>query len=179
MRRLPATVAAAALVLVASACGVGLGTAGGPDPPIPPEPDPWVTTTTTEDWEVGTTTTTEPWEDPTTTTTTEAWEEPTTTTTEAPPEEEFSEYAWISTWYSDGVGYGSAWLHFKTVDPDGYTVLEVLGSDNIDLDDEVEVGPLETPARRALVDELRQMMADDGWTELGVDGLWYEYMFGR
>jgi hypothetical protein len=36
-----------------------------------------------------------------------------------------------------------------------------------------------TPKRRNLVDTLRGKMQDDGWTEFGVDGDWYEYTFGR
>lgn len=98
-------------------------------------------------------------------------------------EESLQQYARINTWYSS---YNpafpwtstSSYVHFKTVDADGYTVKEALGSDNIDLNQETTY-LVENPQRRALVDELRAMMQADGWTELGVDGDWYEYAFTR
>lgn len=86
------------------------------------------------------------------------------------------QYARVTTWYSS---YSmSTYVHFKAVDEGGYTVREVLGSDNVDLDRETAY-LFENPRRRALVDELRAMMQADGWTELGIDGEWYEYVFGR
>jgi hypothetical protein len=101
--------------------------------------------------------------------------------TSSPPtvtEPEFTEYAQITTWYLAAEADNSAWVHFKAVDDDGFTVNEVLGSDLLNLVDEAEAMD-QTPERVELVDELRQMMADGGWTEIGVNGDWYEYAFGR
>lgn len=97
---------------------------------------------------------------------------------EAPPVTEFSEYARVSTWYSPAEADDSMWVHFKAVDAGGYTVAEALGSDL--LNGVAEADAMErNPEREALVDEVRRQMADAGWTELGVDGDWYEYVFGR
>lgn len=101
---------------------------------------------------------------------------------EAPPVEqpaaELSEYARVATWYSDAEADHSAWVHFKAVDVGGYTVAEALGSDLLDMQGEAEAMD-RTAERVALVDEVRRQMAEAGWTELGVDGDWYEYVFGR
>ena len=90
----------------------------------------------------------------------------------------FSEYARIKTWYTPAFASNNAYVHFKTVDPEGYTVMEVAGSDLINLKQETYYMN-QTPKRRNLVDTLRGKMQDDGWTEFGVDGDWYEYTFGR
>ena len=55
---------------------------------------------------------------------------------------------------------------------------EALGSDAINMRKEAERMD-ETTKRRELVDKLRSMMAAAGWTELGVEGDWYQYVFGR
>jgi hypothetical protein len=90
----------------------------------------------------------------------------------------FTEYARITTWFSAAAADDSAWVHFKAVDGSGFTVQEVLGSDIMNLRDEAG-GAARTAKRVELVDALRKMMIDDGWTETGVDGEWYEYTFGR
>ncbi len=101
---------------------------------------------------------------------------------QAEPEPEvsdFAEYAQITTWYSAAEADNSAWVHFKAVDAGTYTVQEVLGSDLVDLVDEADA-LAQTPERVALVNALRQMMLDAGWTELGVGGTeWYQFVYGR
>lgn len=62
--------------------------------------------------------------------------------------------------------------------PDGYVVMTQDGDSPVNLEPE-QTALLETPKRRSQVDRLRQAMADAGWTELGVDGEWYEYVFGQ
>lgn len=113
----------------------------------------------------------------TTTTTTESTVPPTVTTTTAPPVA-FVQHARIKTWYSPAEADNSEWVHFKAVDADGYTVNEALGSDLMNMVDEANAMK-QTPKRVQLVNTLRQMMRDSGWTELGVDGDWYEYTYGR
>lgn len=69
-------------------------------------------------------------------------------------------------------------MHFKAVDDAGSTVAEVTGSDLMDL--EAEAAAMDrTPERVALVDELRSTMQDQGWTELGVQGDWYQFAYVR
>jgi len=96
-----------------------------------------------------------------------------------PVEGDFAEYAVITTWYSAAEADDSAWVHFKAVDESGVTVQEIAGSDLMDLVEEAG-GMAQTAERTALVDGLRQMMAADGWTELGLGGEeWYQYVYGR
>jgi hypothetical protein len=89
-----------------------------------------------------------------------------------------TEYARITTWFTSAEADDSAWVHFKAVDGSGFTLQEVPGSEIMNLRDEAG-GAERTTTRVELVDALRQMMIDDGWTETGVDGEWYEYTFGR
>lgn len=98
--------------------------------------------------------------------------------TAAAPEPIYTDRATITTWYTDAAADHSAWVHFKAVDEAGYTVAEVTGSDLLDL--EAEAAAMDqTPERVALVDELRSTMRDQGWTELGVQGDWYQFAYGR
>jgi hypothetical protein len=90
----------------------------------------------------------------------------------------FTEHARIKTWYAPAAADNSEWVHFKAVDTGGYTVAEALGSDLMNMLDEANAMN-QTPKRVQLVNDLRQKMRDDGWTELGVDGDWYEYTYGR
>jgi hypothetical protein len=90
--------------------------------------------------------------------------------------DDYSEYAIITIGWTDAEADHSAWAHFKTVDTNGDWVAEIPGSDLVDLN----VPVAETPARRDLVDRLRSVMIQEGWTELGTTGeAWYEYVFGR
>lgn len=98
--------------------------------------------------------------------------------TTAPAQPAFSEYASITPWYSPAMADDSAWVHFKAVDEYGYTVAEVTGSDLMDLAEESEAMD-QTSERVALVTELRRTMLDEGWTELGVQGDWYQFVYGR
>lgn len=98
--------------------------------------------------------------------------------TTAPPQPGFTEYASITPWYSPAMADDSAWVHFKAVDEDGYTVAEVTGSDLMDLAEESNAMN-QTSERVALVSELRRAMLDQGWTELGVQGDWYQFVYGR
>lgn len=98
--------------------------------------------------------------------------------TQTPSEVAFTEYAIIKTWYSSAAADNSAWVHFKAVDEGGYTVAEALGSDLMNMVEEAEAMD-ETPKRRALVDDLRRMLLNEGWVELGVQGEWYQYVYGR
>lgn len=98
--------------------------------------------------------------------------------TTAPAQPAFSEYASITPWYSPAMADDSAWVHFKAVDEYGYTVAEVTGSDLMDLAEESEAMD-RTSERVALVSELRRAMLDEGWTELGVQGDWYQFVYGR
>lgn len=69
-------------------------------------------------------------------------------------------------------------VSFQTETPDGQVVMTQPGDSPVNL--EVEKDYLEeTPKRRGQVDQLRTAMQNDGWIELGVEGTWYEYSFGR
>jgi hypothetical protein len=97
-------------------------------------------------------------------------------------QQKFSQYCRVKASYTGG-GFSSetAWVHFKTVDAQGRTVKEALGSDEMNMRKEHN-GPLaQTAKRRQLVDALRHMMTSAGWTEIGVSegGEWYQYEFGR
>lgn len=89
-----------------------------------------------------------------------------------------TEYARIKTWYSPAFASNNAYVHFKTVDQDGYTAMEVPGSDIINMKQETYF-MYQTPKRVSLVNTLRGMMQSAGWVEVGVDGDWYEYVFER
>jgi hypothetical protein len=104
---------------------------------------------------------------------------------EEPATEEYLEYAAIGTDIDTEVGAiagtSISYVRFlaRDDDGDGVVVGRVSGSASLD-DDEFMTLP-ETPERRALVDRLRDRMAADGWTELGLveGGEWFEYRFGR
>lgn len=95
--------------------------------------------------------------------------------------QQFSQYCRIKAWYTSG-GFSSetAYVHFKTVDAQGKTVKQVLGSDEMNIRKE-QKALAETARRRQLVNSLRRTMTSAGWTEIGVadGGEWYEYVFGR
>lgn len=78
------------------------------------------------------------------------------------------------------IGMGSAvFVSFQTETPDGVVVMTQGGQNEV-RQSELSSGYLrENPKRRALVDGLRSQMQNAGWTELGVDGQWFEYVFGR
>lgn len=168
----PRVLLALALLLVAaaSACGVDRSSEGSATSTSGRGP------TTTEDGSTTTSSVTSTSTDTSSTSESSTTTAPTTTTTEAPPPT-FTEYAHIATWYTPAEADDSEWVHFKAVD-EGATVAEVLGSDLMNMVDEANA-MAQTPARVDLVDRLRQQMVDDGWTEIGVDGDWYEYQFGR
>lgn len=87
----------------------------------------------------------------------------------------YAQTARIKTWWN------GEFVHFKAVDEaTGLTVDEALGSDDVDLADELAALE-ETPERRALVDKLRAQLRADGWEEIGRadGGEWYELRFGR
>ncbi len=68
-------------------------------------------------------------------------------------------------------------VSFQTETSNGEVVMTQQGDSPVNLDAE---GTLqETPKRREQVDQLRAGMQGDGWIELGVDGQWFEYTYGR
>jgi hypothetical protein len=69
-------------------------------------------------------------------------------------------------------------VSFQTETPDGQVVMTQPGDSPVNLDSE-QAALRETPKRRSQVDQLRQAMQSAGWTELGVDGEWFEYTFGQ
>lgn len=69
-------------------------------------------------------------------------------------------------------------VSFQTETPAGDVVMTQKGDSPVNLDAE-KMYLLETPKRRYQVDHLRTAMRNAGWTELGVDGEWYEYAFER
>ncbi|WP_326548305.1 hypothetical protein QGN32_09425 [Mycolicibacterium sp. ND9-15] len=77
------------------------------------------------------------------------------------------------------IGMGSAvFVSFQAETPNGVVMTQ--GGSNEVSQTELGSGYLgQNPKRWAMVDALRSKMQNAGWTELGVDGQWFEYVFGR
>ncbi len=78
------------------------------------------------------------------------------------------------------VGLSATYVSFQTETTPDHDVVQTVGGSSEVSDNELASGSLrETSNRRAMVDKLRTKMQDAGWTESGVDGQWFEYVFER
>ena len=70
------------------------------------------------------------------------------------------------------------YVSFQTETIPDHQVVETVGGSSGVSKNELASGFLrETSNRRAMVNKLRAKMQDAGWTESGVDGQWFEYVF--
>ena len=75
-------------------------------------------------------------------------------------------------------GLSVTYVSFQTETIPDHQVVETVGGSSEVSKNELASGFLrETSNRRAMVNKLRAKMQDAGWTESGVDGQWFEYVF--